>query len=401
MKLVQVMVSRARRTLTRQRGQVILLYALMSTVLIAMLGLALDLGFNYSQRRNLQNDTDAAVTVGLNQLRTAALASPPGSSNGTGSAVSANLTANSFPLPRSTTSSSLCEFVNNSDVQTGLCNAGTVPSGTSGVRVTVSETYPTFVMVVVGFATSSISASTTGHIQVASVGGDAPIVVCGDDTALSPSGSQWILKQNPISASNPTTTSPTEYYPAQLDTRTAPSGPIGMTFEIHGPQVQTCGTPTGNGFKGDLGQANTDVPDWFAYKPGTTAGPLRLRVSNGCTSVTGLTGCTIVLPIAENMDPATRVEYGTNGPGYSWWPTGTSTDGSCTGKTMPSFIGGSNKPICVVLWEAFTIVQQSANKHTGTLLNPQVITNLQANGSQNSWQIGDGVTQILVERVTS
>ena len=46
------------------RGQTLILFALMSFVLIAGLGLVIDSGVNYAQRRNMQNASDTAALSG-------------------------------------------------------------------------------------------------------------------------------------------------------------------------------------------------------------------------------------------------------------------------------------------------------------------------------------------------
>src|SRR5687767_9398378 len=46
------------------RGQVILMFALFLTVIVGVLGLAVDVGFAVSQRRSMQNAADAGALAG-------------------------------------------------------------------------------------------------------------------------------------------------------------------------------------------------------------------------------------------------------------------------------------------------------------------------------------------------
>jgi Flp pilus assembly protein TadG len=63
MQAITNLVNRAR---ARQRGQILVLFALGATVMIAMVGLVLDGGDTYAQRRDQQNATDVAALAGAN-----------------------------------------------------------------------------------------------------------------------------------------------------------------------------------------------------------------------------------------------------------------------------------------------------------------------------------------------
>ena len=133
-----------------RRGQTLIFFALVSIVLMGALGLALDGGYNYAQRRAMQNAADAAALAGANALA--------GNNTG-GFTVWATVqeVARQNGVKDPTDSAQLtCQYTNNSiPVQEiGACSVLPGPADTpfttgynvSGVRVRVAETHQTFVM---------------------------------------------------------------------------------------------------------------------------------------------------------------------------------------------------------------------------------------------------------------
>ncbi|MGN6696658.1 MAG: pilus assembly protein TadG-related protein [Thermomicrobiales bacterium] len=58
-----------RKCTSRPReGQTIVFFAVASLVLMGMLGLALDAGYDFTQRRTMQNAADAAALYGANMV---------------------------------------------------------------------------------------------------------------------------------------------------------------------------------------------------------------------------------------------------------------------------------------------------------------------------------------------
>lgn len=341
-----------------QRGQMLVLFALILPVLLGMLGLSLDLGFNFVQQRATQNAADAAVTVALNALKNG--------SSATNATVATALTLNKWPIGMSTSSAWTCTLLDNADASLGSCAVTPIPSSASGVKITLSQTYPTFFMAALNIASSTVSASSAGHIESATTfdAGTAPFLVCGDNTWLgdshaNPTGSMWILKTDGGSP-------PHEYLPATVN----PSA-IGQTFIIHDSHVQDCGM--GSSFKGLNGSTGPfTLPQWMTGTNGVHAGPTRVNVRNGCNGT--LNNCVLILPIAEG--PTSRADGKT----------------SCTGTQ-------SGMNACAVLWLPFMIYQVHPNTHAGTLLDPALYPIL-SNG-QLTWTVGSGapgaVTVVLTQ----
>jgi hypothetical protein len=351
----------------------IILVALASVALIGMLGLALDLGYNFEQRRMEQNAADAAVTVGLNDVIQSMNASPAGSINNTCADVTSSLAKNGFPVTDCETPSTkvLCEFVDNSDNQTGLCNAPNLQAAplknTSGVRVTLTATHNTFLMSVLGIATSTVSAPATGHVETVTSQDASGLlfVVCGAQTAEDLSGipafdlyatqtspaptngvqapyESWPPKINPAVLANPTA------YPFLID---APNG------GSSGKGINDCGV--GSSFKGPIANGSGIISFsygvagggvWVLGQKGMKAGPTKQRLQNACGS-TIVDGCLMVVPIAED-------------PLHTPQPTGNNQI-QCTS-------GGND--LCVDMWVVMQIYNSSFGKgksYRGVVVVPQ------------------------------
>lgn len=160
------------------RGQVLIMFALFLTVMMGILGLAVDLGFAFSQRRTVQNAADLAAVAG-----TRAVVRYRQDSYTTAITDVQNLvTANHM----GTTSTVLetCSYLDQSAVEVGDCSL-TVPANATGVFVQVSETHPTFFMRAVPGAPSYVTTSAQASAQTERLdlaGMDAPFILCGDNT---------------------------------------------------------------------------------------------------------------------------------------------------------------------------------------------------------------------------
>lgn len=363
----------------RQRGQVIVLFALMLASLIGMLGLSLDLGFNFMQRRALQNAADAAVSVGLNDILASA---PTGTPNNVNADVTTILAANAFPLATSTSSTTVCEFLNNdgsgSYSPPQLCSAKQVPSDASGVRVTVSEAYQTFFMPVLGINASTISATAAGHIELPTLdSSQMPFILCGDSARLNDgSGDTAFVYKTVPSAANG---APTEEFPPHISTDPSVYTDQFLTYAPNGGDsgkgISRCGL-SDSSFKGTNSAANgasnyvnLDPAAWFSGAKGKRTGPTITRVTNGCAN-NNLTNCRVVVPIAENND---------NPPVDS---NGENPSIRCTG-SAPS------NGLCVDMYVVMQInpTGNSGKDFEAQLVDPQ--PTIQANGSL-TWTVGSG-----------
>ncbi len=299
-----------------------------------MVGLSIDLGYAFAEKRAVQNSADAAALAGSHALTKWSTSTPTLTAN---TDVAAMVDANK--MNSSTTQSFSCVYVDDSNSDIKDCSNAVPPTAT-GVRVVVRETHSTFFIRVVPFAPHTIttSATATAHVQgiTAGVGSDSPFVVCGVDTKLSSGGKYSILETStgdvqpsteltsstldfPVASSSqytvqllgkgnstptPTPTGTSTGGGTTTDTGTIDPGAYGKTYLLHDPQVADCGNKS-NSFKGLAD--NTDnygltIPGWFDSKTGDKAGPTRVKVNgiNGCAvGTTDPNGCVLIVPIAS------------------------------------------------------------------------------------------------------
>jgi Flp pilus assembly protein TadG len=172
-----------------RRGQALVFLALVMIVLIGGLGLALDGGFNFAQRRAMQNAADAAALAGAKALSINDVSTMP-------VRTTVQTVAGRNGIANPTNSAELtCVYLNNSlqplkmtdgsDMPCGdnLPTGGNFPPGinVSAVRVTVTETHTTFVMRALGIRTSSTSATATAQVQVLNSlpNSQVAFIICG------------------------------------------------------------------------------------------------------------------------------------------------------------------------------------------------------------------------------
>jgi len=233
-------------------GQILVMFALMVTVFAGMLGLAIDVGYAYSQRRTVQNAADAAAMAGARMVANWTSANP--TSAQTEAQTFATMDTNRIASTNQTLQS--CEYVNYAGNSQGACSA-TVPANATGVRVVVEETHSTwFIQVIPGAAdTVTTSAAATAHVEEFNGATAGPIIVCGKSTKLRSGGSFSILD-----ASN-------QINPAAYN----------KEYEIHGPGIEDCGAQ-GNSFKGSAIRSNLNDDkgpgdDWIG-DTGNQVGPM-------------------------------------------------------------------------------------------------------------------------------
>jgi hypothetical protein len=169
-----------------ESGQVIVLFAIGLLGLLAMLGVVIDGGTLYLQRRTAQNAADAAALAGARALQQASQ-----QSTGTvGDAICAYLLANAFGV----TPTATAYFVDT----TGLVNLGAIslasgcgaspsswiPNGASGVHVSATiGPYNTYLAGIVGVRQLRADASATAQVGVLGIPQPdlTPLAGCGPD----------------------------------------------------------------------------------------------------------------------------------------------------------------------------------------------------------------------------
>src|SRR5215467_5821525 len=141
-----------------ERGQALVIVALLMTVLIALMGLVIDSGYAYSERRQIQNAADSAALNGARDLD-AQIAN--GNQTGADTQVlkaiqqyvtAFNLTVNtSGNTPASLQSAT---YINEDGSQSfgvvGTQASGHIPPSAAGVRITVQEHWTPFLVGILG-----------------------------------------------------------------------------------------------------------------------------------------------------------------------------------------------------------------------------------------------------------
>ncbi|HLH27233.1 MAG TPA: pilus assembly protein TadG-related protein [Chloroflexota bacterium] len=373
------------RTPRRQRGQMLLVIGLTLPVLLGAVGVAVDLGFSYSHRREVQNAADAAAQIGAEALglhvtyinmgasgqNTLGLSSDP---YPTGAAIygamqqAASNALPPFPAPSGATLPAGATLTTyyldaNQNATAFDSGSGAVPASPnipSGVRAVVSYNYPTFFIRMLSSALASTNVGAAARAMLMNSGpgtSGGPFIVCGGGPNAG-SGNGAVRTD---SSGNPTGTIDnilTGTYPSLAINSTY----VGNYYELHGPQLTKDGGGCGDGnqFKGlsdstacvpIAGAGSNGLPCSQGWLSGDRAGPTRDLVGALCGSNTNA-GCILVLPVADC---------------YS--------GGSCTGPINGDFrvvayapfivAGGSNNN-----WGQLTSGVMVNGQSTGTVYNP-------------------------------
>lgn len=305
-------------------GQVLVMFAFFAAAMIGMLGMAVDLGVAFSQRRTVQNGADLGAIAGARIV--AKNASTPGlvAQTDVQTVVSGNKMGAITPTIQS------CQYVNDARTTLGACS-GTVLSTATGVKVIVTETHPTYFIKVLSAFGAPSTVTTRGTavanvMKLATIPSDGPFLVCGVNTQLDPSGSLSVMiKVNNVWQINPAA--------------------VNKTFKIHGPQIQKCASQSSR-YKGLADQAanitKTAPPEtWFNYDEGDKAGPVSADVqgAQGCKAGQDINNCVAFLPIVVNVPAET----------------------------------GNNRQLWCIGFAPFFITITGANTHSGKLLGSYIV----------------------------
>ena len=116
----------------RATGQILIMFAMMLTAMLGALGLSVDLGMAFSERRTMQSAADAGALAGTRVVSK----SQQGLPTSAWSEVQAVVTANK--MAAGTITSIDCNDVTDNGTLINPCTA-TVPANATGVEVTVTE----------------------------------------------------------------------------------------------------------------------------------------------------------------------------------------------------------------------------------------------------------------------
>ncbi len=312
-----------------QAGQILLMFALVSTAMLGVLGLATDLGISFAGRRSVQNAADAAALAGARSVAKSVIT--PTITAAT--EVNALTALNGFTMATSGPAVENCQYVDDSDTALGACSS-TVPSAATGVLVTVVETHPTFFIRLLPGAPDSATTRATAiaHVMIPKLIGVGPFIPCATDTVLTSGGKLDILKL--------------EGGVWKINTAA-----VGKTFNIHNPNQHNfnkCGISSSQ-YKGVADQnanASLSAPPakYFGYSTGNVSSvSASVQGINGCQVGQPLHNCVAYLPIAIMDGEHAVIETGTS------------------------------KQVWTIGFAAFLIIETSSNTHSGTLLDNYIV----------------------------
>jgi Flp pilus assembly protein TadG len=143
-----------------ERGQIMVMAGLSMVALVGFLGLVLDVGNAYVQRRFAQNAADAASMAGARYM---AINRAAPSDAGTRGAVTALLPPNGDTTlaPATGPDAGAWYIALDGSVVSPVNGTGAVPGSARGVRVNATKTFPTFIFRILGRETSTVTATAT------------------------------------------------------------------------------------------------------------------------------------------------------------------------------------------------------------------------------------------------
>ena len=316
------------------RGQILVMFGIMLTSLLGAVGLSVDLGVAFSQRRTMQSAADAGALAGTRLLSKSTSSAPLTVQT----EVEAVVLKNNMQL--GSIQSIICNYVTDDGTSLGSCTAN-VPAAATGVEVTVQESHPTFFIRVVPGGADNVTTSAIARTNVKKLGSprDGPFLPCTIGTKLAAGGTmsllvkdsagQWVINPNAIN----------------------------QTFQIHGPQIEKCDAKASR-YKGLADVAkNKDLntPGWFYYTEGDAAGSISADVEgpDGCKAGQDIVNCVVFLPLVIN-DPPEQ---------------------------------GNEKKLWTVAFAPFYITRPKSNETNGKLLTDYIVYGKSQDGSWG-WEQG-------------
>ena len=266
------------------RGQVLVLFAILVTILLAFAGFSVDIGRQQAEQRHIQNAADAAALAACRAL--IAGESDAAAATAASQVAAANLTGS----PSGTTSTiaspaTYADLDGDGSIEGDELTSGIVVAGTT-VRVAIRSTVSTVLARVVGVG----SLDTDGRARCDLQGGPAlPLVVRRYSSPPGPGGG---FVDHLATAATSTTGQVDPVDPRGYGGRTpASEGAPGPSFSIYGPDSKA---NNDSGFRGfiALDVRNFEGTDTRVYYNGVTAGtnPQTLKDMQGEYLVTGYRG---------------------------------------------------------------------------------------------------------------
>ncbi len=168
-----------------QRGQILVLFAVMLTVMVLLIGLVVDGGTAFANRRDAQNDADLAAMAGTKIVKDFYTTDPTIRSINVYNAIGARMTANQCVVGVGTPCSWTADFANAATVNgtpnvLGAVTATNtvIPATTNTIVVHVSRQPSTFFLGIVGMSrwnVSTVAAALTNKVTTVGPGTILPI----------------------------------------------------------------------------------------------------------------------------------------------------------------------------------------------------------------------------------
>lgn len=323
-------------------GAMAVFVGLLAVVLIGIAALAVDIGWAYSDRRQMQNAADAASMAGTRQLVAARWTPDAARTNWALDNVKAqDLSAGSPPklgvVPAVLVANGAipndfkCEVINESRGRIADCDDWSTWMSAGGANVPVgvrviAKSVRTSALGGI-FGANKIAAAALSTAQVKNVtGGGGPFLVCAyDQVADKKDGGKDLpdillpaditdLRSAAFGGTGTGTATPPWKYPSNPpfipvgaadwsinpDALSKDGGLTGPEYVLHDSQVSRCGADASK-FKG-LAEETIEgtIPGEFNTKPGDKAGPTRADVANQCKLVDTKDdpeGCVMTVPI--------------------------------------------------------------------------------------------------------
>lgn len=278
------------------RGVTMIFVAICMVALMALVGLVIDGGNAYAQRRQMQNAADSAALAGANALQRYR----QGTSGATADKVLVDARATAGNNGAKTDASFMCRLVrldaDGDEIGTAACpttSAGSIPSDAYGVRVTTSSDHETSFIRVVGAESFSAKAGAAALVRKAAPTA-APFLVCAN-AAGHPAPLLLVID------------------PLDPDHAVINPAAVGMSYVVYGNDVKEkssgrdCGNPSSS-FRGlvDLDSAPFEIPGWWEADQGNKGGHLLPNLAGGCGAEDDAkikatpVGCEFALPLCLN-----------------------------------------------------------------------------------------------------
>jgi hypothetical protein len=292
-----------------ERGATAILIALSMISLMGVVGIVMDGGFGFSDRRQSQNAADAAALAGAHLINNWMLGDAtvtPGTVWGAVQTYSSQSVNNTNQTPS-------CWFIDEggfplnglgvalTEATAPQCSTFVAfPLNVTGVEVTTSDVKNTNFIKAVGINSFTAGAPAKAQVEKATLTSTgAPIMLCAvgntDPRATSGVG----VQQYPSTAPQ---------VPILDVNNNINQAAIGKEYWIKGVEVKNTCTGDAN-FKGLTNDAVSALPGPWTHQTGNTAGPTRVTVANACGGF--VVGCQVFIPLC----------YANPAPGGDWWCT--------------------------------------------------------------------------------